>query len=106
MKLVFRTLFAVAAVTAVASAFAQTPPATPAQTRSSTFDLPSNWGQAGQMRSGLTTLEPDDRFLARRHSISTAQVRPVPEPSQWALMAAGLGLVGWIVRRRSSRNKD
>lgn len=105
MKLAIRTLFAVAAVTAVTSAIAQTAPSTPAQTRSTTtFDLPSNWGQTGQMRGGLAT-EPDDRFLARRRSISTAQVRPVPEPSQWALMAAGLGLVGWIVRRRSSRNK-
>lgn len=33
-------------------------------------------------------------------------VRPVPEPSQWALMGAGLGLVAWIVRRRSKRTKD
>jgi hypothetical protein len=30
-------------------------------------------------------------------------VTPVPEPSQWAMMLAGLGLVGWIVRRNSKR---
>jgi uncharacterized protein YdeI (BOF family) len=30
-------------------------------------------------------------------------VTPVPEPSEWALMAAGLALVGYIVRRSSKR---
>jgi hypothetical protein len=30
-------------------------------------------------------------------------VTPVPEPSQWAMMLAGLALVGWIVRRNSRR---
>ncbi len=30
-------------------------------------------------------------------------VTPVPEPSQWAMMLAGLALVGWIVRRNSKR---
>jgi hypothetical protein len=30
-------------------------------------------------------------------------VTPVPEPSEWALMAAGLALVGFIVRRSSKR---
>jgi hypothetical protein len=33
----------------------------------------------------------------------TAMVTPIPEPSQWAMMAAGLALVGFIVRR--SRKK-
>ena len=31
-------------------------------------------------------------------------VTPVPEPSEWALMAAGLVLVGYIVRRSSKRD--
>lgn len=38
---------------------------------------------------------------ARNHS---AQVTPVPEPSQWAMMLAGLALVGFIVRRNSKRS--
>jgi hypothetical protein len=33
-----------------------------------------------------------------------APVTPVPEPSQWALMLAGLALVGYIVRRNSKRD--
>jgi hypothetical protein len=31
-------------------------------------------------------------------------VTPVPEPSQWAMLLAGLGVVAWIVRRRSNRD--
>jgi hypothetical protein len=31
-------------------------------------------------------------------------VTPVPEPSEWALMLAGLALVGFIVRRSSKRD--
>jgi hypothetical protein len=27
-------------------------------------------------------------------------VTPVPEPGTWGLMAAGLGVVGWLARRR------
>lgn len=30
------------------------------------------------------------------------QLQPVPEPSTWALMFAGLGLVGWLARRRNA----
>lgn len=30
-------------------------------------------------------------------------VTPVPEPSSWAMMIAGLSLVGFIVRRRTKR---
>lgn len=32
-----------------------------------------------------------------------AQVTPVPEPSQWAMMIAGLALVGFIVRRNRKK---
>lgn len=44
--------------------------------------------------------------IAPKAPTPSHRVRPVPEPSQWALMATGLGLVAWIVRRRSKRNKD
>lgn len=35
---------------------------------------------------------------------ATSRVTPVPEPSQWAMMLAGLALVGFIVRRSSKRS--
>ena len=31
-------------------------------------------------------------------------VTPVPEPSEWAMMLAGLALVGFIVKRNSKRS--
>lgn len=30
------------------------------------------------------------------------QLQPVPEPTTWALMFAGLGVVGWLARRRAA----
>ena len=36
----------------------------------------------------------------------TTHITPVPEPSQWAMMLAGLALVGFIVRRNAKRKKD
>jgi hypothetical protein len=33
-----------------------------------------------------------------------AAVTPVPEPSQWLMMLAGLGMLGLIVRRGSTRS--
>jgi hypothetical protein len=30
----------------------------------------------------------------------TWSVTPVPEPHEWAMMLAGLGMVGWVARRR------
>lgn len=46
-------------------------------------------------------------FASDGHSLSLAQVAidiaaaPVPEPETYAMLAAGLGLVGWQVRRRN-----
>jgi len=34
---------------------------------------------------------------------TVVSVTPVPEPGQWAMMLAGLALVGWIVRRNTRR---
>jgi hypothetical protein len=41
--------------------------------------------------------------LARRNPPRASPVTPVPEPSQWAMMAAGLALVGYIVRRNRKK---
>jgi len=45
-------------------------------------------------RIGNTAFNPGDRF-----SITVA----IPEPGTYALMLAGLGLVGWLARRRRSQ---
>jgi hypothetical protein len=38
-----------------------------------------------------------------RPAASFGPVTPVPEPSEWAMLLAGLGLVGFIVRRNAKR---
>lgn len=35
-----------------------------------------------------------------QYAVSAA---PVPEPGEWALMLSGLGLMGFMMRRRQSR---
>ena len=57
--------------------------------RSNTDMGQNNFGQSGLGR-------PSPRS-------NVVTVTPVPEPSQWAMMLAGLGLVGWIVRRNAKQ---
>lgn len=45
----------------------------------------------------------DKTGIGRPNPRNQHQVTPVPEPSQWAMMLAGLALVGVIVRRNSKR---
>jgi hypothetical protein len=51
----------------------------------------------GPLDTRSTTTNP----MARPHFGS---VTPVPEPSEWLMMVAGLGLVGVIVRRGACRS--
>jgi hypothetical protein len=57
---------------------------------------PQTFGQGAFEASGIGRPNP------RGH----VQVTPVPEPSQWAMMLAGLALVGFIVRRNSRKSRD
>ena len=45
----------------------------------------------------------DNTGIGRPNPRNQVQVTPVPEPSQWAMMLAGLALVGFIVRRNSRK---
>ena len=48
----------------------------------------------------------DNTGIGRPNPRGHVQVTPVPEPSQWAMMLAGLALVGFIVRRSSRRDSQ
>jgi hypothetical protein len=48
----------------------------------------------------------DNTGIGRPNPRNHVQVTPVPEPSQWAMMLAGLALVGFIVRRNSRKPRD
>ena len=47
---------------------------------------------------------PMARPTARFGVATQGPVTPVPEPDEWAMMLAGLALVGFIVRRNSKRS--
>ena len=46
---------------------------------------------------GTYNASPANTFT--RYDVS-AQITAVPEPSEWALMLSGLGLMGFVARRR------
>ena len=48
----------------------------------------------------------DNTGIGRPNPRGQHQVTPVPEPSQWAMMLAGLALVGYMVRRNSRSSRD
>jgi len=84
------------------AAFAQTPPAAanPAQrgTHDSFFYGPLSGAARGEtLSNGLDTNQ------IGRPKTNRGAVTPVPEPSQWAMMLAGLALVGVIVKRRNAQ---
>lgn len=56
----------------------------------------------GTPRSGGINT-PDLGGIGRPQPRNKGPVTPVPEPSQWAMMIAGLALVGFIVRRNRKK---
>lgn len=67
--------------------------------------LPQNVGaialnQTGKVFSFAYGGAHSDQFYLSSMSVSSASVAAVPEPETYALMLAGLGLTGWIARRR------
>lgn len=48
----------------------------------------------------------DNTGIGRPNPHRRVPVTPVPEPSQWAMMLAGLALVGFVVRRNARGNRD
>ena len=48
-------------------------------------------------------LGPSNTNELSRPTASFGAVTPVPEPSEWAMLLAGLALVGFIVRRNAKR---
>jgi hypothetical protein len=90
--------------------------ATVATAQTSPGDNPIRRGGDGEIFSygPLNRNQPQSTFgrgpldqtgIGRPNPRGHHQVTPVPEPSQWAMMLAGLALVGFIARR-SSRSRD
>lgn len=109
MKRHFRSLAIAFSLLGAASAFAQQPPDNPAGRTGDVFSMGSAMRTQDSIINGQgvggSALSQDIMSNIQRAQAARpgAQVTPVPEPSQWALMAAGLVLVGVAVRR--SRRK-
>ena len=95
---------AVILATAATAATAQLNPASRGQRDS--FSFGANRGapatQAGN--GGFSSPLGNSNAAIGRPVGRFGPVTPVPEPSEWAMMLAGLALVGFIVRRNSKRS--
>lgn len=55
----------------------------------------------GKPQDGVLANSLGNELIKRPKGNGAGAVTPVPEPSQWAMMLAGLALVGFIVKRRN-----
>ena len=106
MTRTFRSIALALSLGASAAAFAQAQPAGPSNNPVGRGDNVFFYGPlSGSQRSSTLGNPLDNTGIGRKQPRSApAQVTPVPEPSQWAMMLAGLALVGFIVRRSSKRS--
>jgi hypothetical protein len=106
MKPINRTIAVAVSIATlgIGAAFAQTATtssgANPAQRgpRDSFFYGPLN----GQPQTQTLGTGLGNELIKRPGKGNAGAVTPVPEPSQWAMMLAGLALVGFIVKRRNA----
>lgn len=103
MKPIIRTLAIAAFATAATAALAQSSGANnPVRRGGDIFSFGHNGALGGTFSSGNTGNSTG--FGRPQPRSFQAAVTPVPEPSEWAMMLAGLALVGFIVRRNAKRS--
>lgn len=65
---------------------------------------PSAASQSGTLVFGIFTSGPGNGSIRAGFDLSTQGVSVVPEPGSYAMLLAGLGIVGAIIRRRKNLN--
>ena len=103
MRPAIRTLAIALALGAAATSYAQAPKATNSNPASRGDNIFYYSPLEGSARSNTIGNPLSNSGIGRPNPRNHSQVTPVPEPSQWAMMLAGLALVGFIVRRRSKQ---
>ena len=105
MRNSYRTLALAISLAAAAAAFAQAPAPAKSANPAARGDNVFFYGPlSGSERANTIGNPLNNAGIGRPTNKQSAQVTPVPEPSQWAMMLAGLALVGFIVRRSSKRS--
>jgi hypothetical protein len=69
-------------------------------------ELPGyGWAMLPHMPDGTNGLDflAKEAFVATDRPLLTVEIAAVPEPEAYALMLAGLGMVGFAARRRANR---
>ena len=74
--------------------------ATTAQPGGASQSFSYTFGQSGTASFALGVVDTTDWSGVSQLNVSNLQISAVPEPGSWALMLAGLGTVGALVRRR------
>lgn len=90
---------ALAIAAAATSAVAQTNPLS----RSATTQHDSFYYSAIKSENTISSPLGTSANAITRPTANFGPVTPVPEPSEWAMLLAGLALVGFIVRRNAKR---
>ena len=106
MRISYRTLALAVSLSVAAVAYAQAPVPSKGANPAARGDNVFYYGPlSGSERSNTIGNPLNNTGIGRPDARNkSAQVTPVPEPSQWAMMLAGLALVGFIVRRNSKRS--
>ncbi|MEO5675973.1 MAG: PEPxxWA-CTERM sorting domain-containing protein [Usitatibacter sp.] len=106
MRNSYRTLALAVSLSAAAVAYAQAPAPAKGANPAARGDNVFYYGPlSGSERANTIGNPLNNTGIGRPNARNqSAQVTPVPEPSQWAMMLAGLALVGFIVRRNSKRS--
>lgn len=104
MRTYYRAIAVALALAATTAVYAQTSTRSPSTNPIAREDV--FYGSANPSPQTFGRGAFNDTGIGRPNPRNNVQVTPVPEPSQWAMMLAGLALVGFIVRRNSRKSQD